>query len=74
MALTANSMANKIVTELQSLGVADSQFDTDLGRGKTAREMIVAFCQGIIDEIQTNAVVLQGIDSSGDTEQNGTIL
>lgn len=66
MAMTANSMADKIVTALQALGVADSQFDQDLGRGKTARQMLVAFCTGIIEEIQTNAHAT-GNDSNGDS-------
>lgn len=64
--MTATGMADKVVAALQALGVADSQFDQDLGRGKTARQMLVAFCEGIIQEIQTNARAT-GLDSDGDS-------
>lgn len=73
MALTATSMANKIIAALQALGITDFDIDETADGSVTMRQTLEAMCQGIIEEIQQNAVVLQPNDSAGDTESPGTI-
>jgi len=65
MALSADSMKNKIIEELGELGGSDEQKEN-------AEKYILAICKGIVKEIQENAVV-HTIDSDGDTCDNGVI-
>lgn len=73
MALDKTSMANKIIAALNTLGITDFDIDETADGSVTMRETLEAMCQGIIEEIQQNAVVIQPNDSGGDTEAPGTI-
>ncbi len=59
MAMTKESMAAFIITQLEAL--ADNA-----NQGAQQEEWIEAFCQGIIDEIVANGVAT-GTDTGGDS-------
>ena len=70
MALSASSMASRI--EAYMAAVSNPQI---VGAGSITsyrNALMVAMCQGIIDEIHSDAVV-HTVDSRGDTCNNGTI-
>jgi hypothetical protein len=70
MALSAGSMKNRIEAYMASAGpIQTSDTGTALGHRDA---MLLALCQGIVDEITSNAVV-HTTDSRGDTCNNGTI-
>lgn len=75
MALTKSSMKNKIKAAINAIpGINDVDFSATFGGTVTMEQVLEAFCQGVIDEITTNAEVKQPNDSSGDTEADGTII
>jgi len=74
MALSASSMKDKIKARLTALGVTDTDFGETADGSVTMEQILEAFCQGVIDEITTNAVVNQPNDGGGDAEAPGTIV
>jgi uncharacterized membrane protein len=70
MALSAASLKGRIDTYMAAIGATQTSDAT------TAQsyhdQMLLALCQGIVDEITSNAVV-HTVDSRGDTCNNGTI-
>lgn len=70
MGLSASSMKARI--EANIAAVAASQ-GSDAGAANSYRDQVLqAMCQGIVDEITSNAVV-HTADSRGDTCNNGTV-
>ena len=71
MALTAASMALKIKTRIAAVAAIQTSVAGDTLAYRDA--VMVAMCQGIIDEIQANGVaVVVGVQSGGSTI-NGTV-
>lgn len=62
--LSAASMKSKIEAHMSAAGAVQTN---DAGVAMSYRDsMLLAMCQGIVDEIQQNAVV-QGVTAGGDT-------
>lgn len=58
MAMSASSMESKIEAALTALGIPAARFTVAMGTdGLTPRQILTAFCTGIIAEITTNQVV-----------------
>lgn len=71
MALNANSMAAAIKTRIAAVSAVQSSVDGDTLAYRDA--VMVAMCQGIIDEIHANGVAVVANVQSGSSTVNGTI-
>lgn len=56
MALSATSMASKIKANIAAVAGATPQNNDPANATEQHEKMLVAFCQGIVDEITQNAV------------------
>ena len=70
MTLSASSMANRIIAAMAAAAAPQIVGAGDYHAARLAS--MTAMCQGIIDEITSDAVV-HTVDSRGDTCNNGTI-
>lgn len=72
MALNANSMAAAIKARIAAVSAVQSSVDGDTLAYRDA--VMVAMCQGIIDEIHANGVSVVPNVQAGSSTVNGTIL
>jgi uncharacterized membrane protein len=70
MSLSASSMKSRI--EAYMAAVSDVQVSTSGPAVGYRDAMLLALCEGIVDEITSNAVV-HTVDSRGDTCNSGTV-
>jgi len=64
MAMSASSMVSRIQANLSAIANSDG---SSAGATTMHNEALLAFCQGVIDEIKTNA------QASGSDPQGGTV-
>ena len=67
MAMTATSMKDNIKARLIALGITDADFSATADGSVTMEQILQAFCQGVIDEIQSNAEAVGSDTPSGDS-------